>query len=211
MNNLDKLERLLREKSEKINLFSATDRLKIAEKHFPDALEVLKLWSEPKNVLDIGTGGGIPGLVLAVSRPETTFTLLDSTQKKLEVLNEIIKEMDLKNCDTVLGRCEDLGQKMREEFDAVTARALAPLSVLLEYAVGFLKVGGILYAWKGANYKEELDLAKNAQKMLNCELIKTHEYELSEGEKRVILAFKKTKKTDNKYPRKVGIPSAKPL
>ncbi len=195
-----------------MNLFSAADRLKIKEKHFADSLAILNHWDvkEGMKVLDIGTGGGLPGLVLACENPKLHFTMLDSTKKKIDAINEIIEEMDLKNCDTLCGRIEELGQKHHEKFDIVTARALAPLNVLLEYAVGFLKPGGLLYAWK-ANYHEEFELSKNAQKILKMEMIAVYDYELPSGEKRTILTFKKMGHTDNRYPRRVGIPSKSPL
>lgn len=209
---LDKLEKLLKEQSEKMNLFSAADRLKIKEKHFADSEAVLKFWDvkDGMEVLDIGTGGGLPGLVLACENPNVNFTMLDSTKKKIDAINEVIEKMELENASTLCGRIEELAHLYHEKFDIVTARALAPLSVLLEYAVGFLKPGGILYSWK-ANYEEEFKLSQNAQKILKMEKIAVYDYELPGGEQRTILAFKKNGKTDKKYPRRVGIPSKSPL
>lgn len=209
---LDQLEKLLIEQSEKMNLFSAADRLKIKEKHFADSLAIQNHWDvkDGMKIIDIGTGGGLPGLALACENPKLHFTMLDSTKKKIDAINEIIKEMNLKNCDTLCGRIEELGHQYHEKFDMVTARALAPLNVLLEYAVGFLKPEGILYAWK-ANYHEEFELSKNAQKVLKMDMIAVYDYELASGEKRTILTFKKRGHSDNRYPRRVGIPSKSPL
>lgn len=212
---IQKLVALLEKKSEQLNLFSAGDRLLLNAKHIPDALSVLNFWDPKKgeNVIDLGSGGGIPGLVLAVSLPETAFTLVDSRAKKIRALTEISEEMNLKNVAFSSERIEDLAhnEKFREKFSFVTARALAEMPTLLEYASGFLKVGGKLLAWKSADFTDELKSSLRAQKELNLFFKDAFLYELPTGEQRAILFFEKTAKLNLSYPRKAGTPKAKPI
>ncbi len=215
MNDFKRIADVLQKKSEELNLFSAGDRLKIADKHIPDALAVLDYWKEDgvETVADIGTGGGIPGLVLAVARPTMKFTLMDATAKKLEAIEEMAEELDLKNVHTLVGRFEELAhhKNYRECFDAVTARAVADLPVLLEYAAGFLKPEAYFFAWKQADYAAELESSETAQSLLGLEFTGAYEYTLPTGEARSILAFKKIKPLINAYPRRNGMPKNKPL
>lgn len=215
MNDFKRIAEVLQKKSEELNLFSAGDRLKIADKHIPDALAVLDCWGEDgvETVADIGTGGGIPGLVLAAVRPTMQFTLMDATAKKLEAIEEMAEELALKNVHTLVGRFEELAhdKNYRERFDAITARAVADLPVLLEYAAGFLKMGGSFFAWKQADYVSELESSETAQSLLGLEFTGAYEYTLPTGEARSILAFKKIKPLINAYPRRNGMPKNKPL
>jgi 16S rRNA (guanine527-N7)-methyltransferase len=206
---------LLTEKSEHLNLFSAGDRLKLAEKHIPDSLKVLDFWRPKENekIIDLGTGGGLPGLALAVSCPHANFTLLDSHAKKIDAVSEIANELNLKNVDFICDRIEEVAheKKYREQFNFVTARALAELPTLLEYASGFLKVGGQLFAWKSGDYAEELKNSLRAQKEFNLIFKKAFPYILPGGESRTILMFEKTKELTHNYPRKTGTPKANPI
>ncbi|MFA5792305.1 MAG: 16S rRNA (guanine(527)-N(7))-methyltransferase RsmG [Candidatus Gracilibacteria bacterium] len=212
---IQKLVTLLTQKSEQLNLFSAGDRLLLMDKHVPDALKILDFWepSKGENVIDLGTGGGIPGLVLAVSLPEIKFTLVDSREKKIRALAEISDEIGLKNVWFSSERIEDLAhnENFREKFSFVTARAVAELPTLLEYASGFLKVGGKLFAWKSADFEAELKSSLRAQKEFNLFFKEVFLYELPTGERRAILFFEKTAKLSPSYPRKAGTPKAKPI
>lgn len=212
---MKKLADCLRRKSEILNLFSAGDRLKLEEKHIPDSLAVLEFWKPEagSKVLDMGTGGGLPGLALAKVNPSVEFVLVDSVTKKINAVQEVADEIGLTNLKTVCGRLEELAHqpKFRGQFDSVTARALADLPTLLEYAAGFLKVGGKLYAWKSAEYLEELDRSKNAQNVLGLNFQSAHSYALPGGEKRSILVFEKRGATDEKYPRRPDLPKSRPL
>lgn len=213
--NLAKLQKQLEQTSKELNLFSAGDRLKIGDKHLPDSTAVLEFWrpQEGDAVMDIGTGGGLPGLALAVECPEADFILVDAREKKVKAVNHMIDALELENAHAISGRFEELARdpKLREQFDFVTARALASLPLLLEYASGFLKVGGSLYAWKGPDYKEELAAAKKAQGEVSLVYKECFEYQLGGVDQRVILRFEKTKHLHPAYPRKTGVPSAKPL
>jgi 16S rRNA (guanine527-N7)-methyltransferase len=212
---MSKLADILRKKSEQLNLFSAGDRLKLEEKHIPDALAVLEFWAVEPGMrgVDIGTGGGLPGLVLAESLPGVEFTLMDATAKKIDAVKEVAAEAGLKNVQCVAGRFEDLAHeaRYREQFDFATARAVAELPVLLEYATGFLKVGGRFYAWKSMEYSDELEASATAQKILGLEFVRAHNYSLPGGEGRSVLEFVKVRPLSGEYPRKNGMPKNKPL
>jgi 16S rRNA (guanine527-N7)-methyltransferase len=194
-------------------LFSRSDREKIETKHFPDAMVVLDYvtFEDGTKVLDIGTGGGIPGLVLAVMHPNVQFTLLDSTAKKMTALDEVIKELELENVKTITGRTEELAHgELRESFDVVTARALATLPTLLEYASGFIKDQGLLLAWKSRDHIDELNDSETAQELLNLTFKESFNYKI-EDTSRSILVFQKIGCLDSKYPRRIGIPNKRPL
>lgn len=210
----NKLAQLLEKKSGELNLFSAQDRTKLKEKHFPDALEFVNLYeSGTDTILDLGTGGGIPGLILAIEYPDVKFTLLDSREKKINAIMDVAEEMGLENTKGVAERFEILARdpEYRGKFDVVVARAVAKLPVLLEYAVGFLKEDAKLFAWKGPEFEEDLEASRPAQEILGLEHDHTHNYKLPTGEERNILVFKKMNETPERYPRRVGIVSKRPL
>lgn len=209
------LAKILREKSQTLNLFSKGDREKLEEKHIPDALAALEFWKvEPGDkVIDIGTGGGLPGLALAIERPDVSFVLLDSRLKKIMAVSDVAKELSLTNVKCISGRIEELArqEEYRMSFNLVTARALAPLPTLLEYAAGFLKPGGKLCAWKGREYHEELVTSENAQELLGLKFKNAWDYSLPGGELRSLLVFEKDGELDDKYPRRTGLPKSRAL
>lgn len=209
------LREVLLQKSGELNLFSAGDRLKLEEKHLPDARAVLDFWKSEAGmrVADLGTGGGLPGLALAEACPELQFTLMDATAKKVEAVKEVAATLGFKNVTGVSGRFEELAHEAayRQYFDVVMARAVAELPVLLEYVVGFLKVGGKFYAWKAADYEGELESSLKAQHVLGLEFVRAHPYTLPSGEERIILEFEKKMAVSEDYPRKNGVPKNKPL
>ncbi len=212
---LKKLSKLLKIQNEKLNLLSSGDINKLESKHFVDCQAVLDIWKAEDGdmIIDLGTGGGLPGLVLALAEKKMDFSLLDSTEKKIKAIKSMVKELGLKNVKTLLGRCEVFAQnpKSREKFDIATSRALAPLPTLLELAAGFIKPDGYFYAWKGENHKEELILSENAMKVLGMKLLKVHKYKMPEKQTRYILEFQKVGKLNNMYPRKDGVPLKSPL
>ncbi len=181
---------------------------------FLQALESIEGLKVPETLLDIGTGGGFPLLPLAISLPKTHCSGIDSTKKKIDAVSRIATALDLSNVGLFAERLEDKARdkNFREKFDCVTARAVAPISVLLEYAVPFLKVGGFCAFWKSSKVAAELAASVNAQKALSVSFVGTYEYELSSDfGKRLIVFFRKTKETSREYPRKVGIPKSNPL
>lgn len=177
-------------------------------------MEMFKVERSTLHVLDIGTGGGFPLLPLAICLPHMKFIGLDSTQKKIDAIQRIVETMKLENVELISGRTEELGRddKHREQYDVVTARAVAPLNVLLEFASPFVKPGGKILTWKSMNIDQELQDSLMARAELSCQLVDKYEYDLGgDWGKRQILIFEKRAKLHNKYPRETGIPKKNPL
>ncbi|MBQ7598557.1 MAG: 16S rRNA (guanine(527)-N(7))-methyltransferase RsmG [Clostridia bacterium] len=200
--------RLLQSWNEKINLTAITATDDILVKHFADSLTVLPLLSLPQgaSLIDVGTGAGLPGLALLIARPDLRVTLLDSTKKKLGVIEDICAQLELS--PTLLhARAEEAGHDaaLRERFDAATARAVANLRELAEYCLPFVRVGGVFAAMKSANADAELEQAKPALKILHASVAQVQTFSLEDAGTRTILLLKKNAPLSVKYPR----PSAK--
>ena len=181
------------------------------EKHFIDSLFLTKVINDTERTfIDVGTGAGFPGLVLAIFYPEREFLLVDSVRKKIEFINEVINELKLQNVNTSFERSEELIKNKRENFDVALCRGVANLRIILEYMIPFVKVNGRFLPQKlNLNEVEE---AKNSLRVLNAKINKIFQFKLPESEDaRIILEILKLQKTDKKYPRKVGIPAKKPL
>lgn len=208
---------LFLEKNEEINLisrFASDDDFLV--KHLVDSLMIASFLglSPGMEVADVGTGGGLPGIPLAILYPEVQFILMDSVEKKLIAVEEFADRLALKNINTVAERLEVVGQNphYRERFDRVVARALAPLPTLLELCIPLVKKGGQFASLKGPGYLEEIDQAHNAMKQLKLDYPLAERYELpNEGGKRFVLLFEKTKPTPPQYPRRVGMAKKRPL
>ena len=186
--------------NEKFNLTAIKDEEAFLEKMiFDSAIAAQGVDYTDKYIIDVGTGAGFPGMVLYILNPNTNLTLLDSTKKKIDYLDEYCKAHNYKvNC--VSARAEDFNA--RESFDYAFARAVAPLNILLELIVPLLKVGGVFIALKGQDYEEELLASSKALKKLGCHLQEIIEDELPEsGEKRAMIHIIKDKPTSSKYPR----------
>lgn len=200
---LEKYYELLIEYNKIMNLTRITSKEDVYLKHFYDSLTIVKAidLNTVDNLCDIGTGAGFPGLVLKIVFPNLKVTLLDSLQKRINFLNQVIKELDLKDIEAIHKRAEEYAIINRNKFDLVTSRAVAHTSILLEYAIPITKVNGAFIPLK-ANVDEELKEIDNAMKELNVILLDKYEFELPiEKSKRTILYFKKI--SDNtKYPRK---------
>ncbi len=209
-NLLNYLE-LLYEKNQVMNLTAIRDKEGMLEKHFVDALFLTKVINDnEKSFIDVGTGAGFPGLVLAIFYPEKQFLLVDSVRKKIEFINEVIEKLQLTNVKTSFERAEELIKDKREQFDVALCRGVANLRIILEYMIPFIKVNGRFLPQKlNLNEVEE---SKNALKELKAEIRKIYKFNLPESkDERIILEIVKNEKTDKKYPRKTGIPSKKPL
>ncbi|MGM0507609.1 MAG: 16S rRNA (guanine(527)-N(7))-methyltransferase RsmG [Fusobacteriota bacterium] len=204
----------LKEVNKKTNLTAITDDEEIIEKHFIDSLSLLSdIPSDAKKIIDIGTGPGFPGLVLALSRPDLDFTLLDSVGKKIDFVKSIAKELNLTNVKIFKRRAEDFikQEKVRESFDVGVCRAVSQLNVILEYILPYLKDGGVFLAQK-ISYKQEVKEAQNCLNILNSKIINTKDFKLPfSGDDRAILVIKKEGKIKGKYPRRTGIPKKRPL
>lgn len=194
--------------NEKINLTAITDPEGITVKHFADSLAVFRYADIPQNakVIDVGTGAGFPGVAMLIARPDIMLTLLDSTKKKLLVIDDILSELGLK-AQTLHARAEEAAKKAeyREQFDFATARAVANLRELSEYCLPFVKKGGSFISMKSAKTDEEIDGAKKAIAVLGGKIEAVNAFELADAGERTIIMIKKISQTSPKYPR----PSAK--
>ena len=205
---------LLIEWNEKINLTAITEPKEIIIKHFIDSLTVLKDIKGKNTLVDVGTGAGFPGIPLKIMDEEIKITLLDSLNKRINFLNEVIKQLDLKNIETIHSRVEEAGKnkKYRERFDIATARAVANLATLSEYMLPLVKVGGKSICMKGSEVSEELQNSKKAISILGGEIENIDNFQLPKSDMmRNIVIIKKVKNTPNKYPRKPGTPSKEPI
>lgn len=208
-----KYMQLLLEWNEKINLTTIVEPEQIIVKHFLDSLTIKKYIEDEKNIIDVGTGAGFPGMPLAIEK-NNNVTLLDSLNKRINFLNDVKEKIGLENVITVHSRAEDAAKdkKYRECFDYAVSRAVAPMNVLLEYLLPFVKVGGKVICMKGPNVKEEMDNSEKVAKILGGKIEKVEELEIPEIDmKRTVVIVKKIEKTSSKYPRKAGTPSKEPL
>lgn len=205
---------LLLDWNEKINLTAITEKEDIILKHFKDSLTIEEFIPENAKVIDVGTGAGFPGIPLKIVRKDISLTLLDSLNKRIKFLDEVVNNLELENVETIHSRAEDAGmnKKYREQYDIATSRAVANLSTLLEYLMPFVKVGGSVICMKGPNVEEELNNAKHAISELGGEIqeIKNFKLEGTDNERNIII-IKKVKPISGKYPRKAGMPANNPL
>ena len=205
---------LLIEWNEKINLTAITDPEEIILKHFIDSITILKELPDNASIVDVGTGAGFPGIPLSIVNPSLKITLVDSLNKRLIFLQEVINKLQLTNVDVIHARAEEFGQnkKYREKFDVSTSRAVANLSTLSEYLLPLVKVGGKVVSMKASEAQEEIDEAKNAIQILGGDIEKIDEFNLPQTDiGRTIIIIRKNRQTPNKYPRKAGTPSKEPL
>ncbi|MGG7165683.1 16S rRNA (guanine(527)-N(7))-methyltransferase RsmG [Clostridium ihumii] len=215
-NKFIKYKELIQEWNEKINLTAITEDEEVIKKHFIDSLKVYKIneLKNCKNIIDIGTGAGFPGIPMKIVNPDCNVVLLDSLNKRINFLNEVISNLNLENIRTIHGRAEDFAQdnEYRERFDGVVSRAVANLTVLSEFCIPYLKVGGYFVALKGPAIDEELDEAKKAIGILGAKIIRIEDVEIEGSDlKHNLVVIKKIKQTPKKYPRKAGMVTKNPL
>ncbi|SFU63457.1 16S rRNA (guanine(527)-N(7))-methyltransferase RsmG [Butyrivibrio sp. INlla21] len=219
----DKYYELLIKWNEVMNLTAITEFDSVCKLHFVDSISAYKYFDfskEEYSLIDVGTGAGFPGIPLKIVFPKLKITLLDSLNKRLNFLNEVIDELGLNDEGSIVtlhGRAEDyssIGNKdsLRETFDIAVSRAVANLSTLSEYCLPYVKVGGRFIAYKSEKAGEELSKAKGAIHLLGGKLIESPEFVLPDSEySRTICIIEKKEKTSIQYPRKAGVPSKKPL
>ncbi|UQS87101.1 16S rRNA (guanine(527)-N(7))-methyltransferase RsmG [Nicoliella spurrieriana] len=205
--------------NEHVNLTTIVDRDDVYLKHFYDSITPVFYFSdlrnEPLTLCDVGAGAGFPSLPIKILFPQLRVTIVDSLNKRINFLNELVKELGLSNVQTVHARAEEFGGKKsaaRETFDVVTARAVARMSVLAELCLPLVKVGGNLVALKAAKAASELTTGEKAIQTLGGKLIQDHEFKLPvSNDERNIVVIQKVKATPKQYPRKAGTPNKKPI
>lgn len=211
---------MLIETNKVMNLTAITDPDEIIVRHFVDSLFLMKLdcfKNGPKigfSVVDVGTGAGFPGLPLAIMNPKVDFLLLDSLQKRIKFLNEVIANIGIKNVVVSHMRAEDvkMGTVYRENYFLAISRGVTKISTLSEYLLPYVKKSGKMIAYKMSDCEKEFEEGKNAIKILGGKFVEKFEYELIKGEpKRCFLVFEKIKNTDKKFPRQGNKPKTEPL
>jgi len=206
---------LLCEWNEKINLTAITEEDEVAVKHFLDSLNAANgIVSGNMRVIDVGTGAGFPGLPVKIANPDIELTLVDSLQKRINFLDEVVSSLSLDNVETVHSRAEELGVNpdYREKYDICVSRAVANLTTLTELCLPFVKVGGLFVSLKGPKAPEEAQEAQNAIKILGGSLVEIKSYDLSDTDlNHNIVIIKKISHTPTKYPRKAPKPAKEPL
>lgn len=207
---------LLIEKNKVMNLTAITDFNEVINKHFIDSLMLNRVCNlnEKLSILDLGTGAGFPGIPLKIAYPNLEIVLLDSLNKRIKFLDEVIIKLNLSNIKAIHGRAEDYGSdtKYRERFDICVSRAVANLSTLSEYCVPFVKVGGSFISYKSGNIKDELETSKKAIKVLGGSLHKADTFIIPGTDiDRSLVVIRKEKTTSKVYPRSAGKPQREPI
>lgn len=202
--------------NEKVNLTAVKDLDEFEWKHFVDSIMICESpeWKSAGKIIDVGTGAGFPGIPLAILYPERQFTLMDSLGKRIRIIDEIAKHLEITNVQMVHARAEELARKKeyREQFDLCVSRAVANLSVLSEYCLPFVKVGGYFAPYKTASAKQEIEQSEKAVNLLGASIkrVAFPSLESFDLDHRIVW-IEKEKPTDAKYPRKAGTPSKEPL
>lgn len=198
--------------NDKVNVTAIVDEKMFIVKHFIDSLTINGYIKGKERIIDIGTGGGFPGIPLKIFNENSKFTLIDSVNKKLNVIRDITSRMEIKNLEVIHARAEDLANKdeYREKYDVATTRAVSNLSTILEYMLPFVKVGGMAVCMKGPNYINELNEAKKAIEILGGKFEKIETFNIDDSERNIII-IKKVKKTPENFPRGQGKPLKEPI
>lgn len=211
---VNRFKDLVLEENEKQNLISRKSIQFELNKHIEDSLKILDFIScSGINIVDLGSGAGFPGLILAMFCQEAKFTLVESDHKKSSFLQRAQEELKLSNVNVICERAEIIGQnkEFRESFDLCTSRAVAAMNILLEYSLPLIKKSGQVVMWKGKNYQQEIEKSRNAFDLLGGRVADIHRYSLLEERDRALVIVNRTGEISAKYPRRVGIPTKRPL
>jgi len=204
---------LLLKWNEKVNVTAIKDEKEFIVKHFVDSLTVKSILKDSKKIIDIGTGAGFPGIPLKLVDNNLEITLVDSVNKKINVLKDIICQLKLENMEALHIRAEELARdlKYRECFDIAVSRAVSNMTTLVEYLIPFVKIGGKIICMKGPNLEDELNKSKKAIEILGGKIDSIETINISNDLQRNIVIIKKINKTPNKYPRGQGKPLKEPI
>lgn len=207
---------MLIEKNKVMNLTAITEKEEVIDKHFIDSISLNKAMDVTKalKILDLGTGAGFPGIPLKIAYPNLELTLLDSLNKRIKFLDEVIEVLGLEGIVTIHGRAEDYAKQLsyREQFDICVSRAVANLATLSEYCLPYVKEGGCFISYKSGSVEEELEQSKKAIFELGGKVKEVIAFTLPETDiERTFVVIEKVRKTPKKYPRKAGLPSKEPI
>lgn len=208
-----KYMKLLLEWNTKVNLTAIKNENEFIIKHFIDSLTINSLIEGKKKVIDIGSGAGFPGVPLKLFNVEQFYTLVDSVNKKVNVLNDIIEKLKLDNIEALHTRAEELAQDInyREKFDVAVSRAVSNMTTLVEYLIPFVKINGIIICMKGPNFKEELNDSNKAIDILGGKIEQIESFNINEELERNIIVIRKVRNTPKLYPRGQGKPLKEPI
>ena len=202
---------LLIEWNQKINLTAIVEPKEIIQKHFIDSMSVLNYIQDKKNIIDVGTGAGFPGIPIKIANPNINVTLLDSLQKRVNFLSEVVSQLELDKIKAVHSRAEDYAKENRESYDVAISRAVANMSTLVEYLLPYVKQDGIVICMKGPNIEDELEKSKKAISILGGKIEHIEHLFLDEEMERNLIIIRKIKPTPKQYPRKAGKPAKEPI
>lgn len=216
LDKFKKYKALIKEWNEKINLTAITDEDDIIKKHFIDSISVLEsnVIKNGMEIIDIGTGAGFPGIPLKIILPDSKILLVDSLNKRVNFLNEVIRMLELHGIEAIHGRAEEVAKKpeYREKFNIVVSRAVANMTVLSEYCIPFAKIGGYFIAMKGPSSENEIEESKHAISILGGKIKNVVETRMLQSDmNHRLVIVEKVKSTMNKYPRNYGQIEKKPL
>lgn len=202
---------LLIEWNQKINLTAIVEPKEIIQKHFIDSMSVLDYIQDKKSIIDVGTGAGFPGIPIKIANPNINVTLLDSLQKRVNFLSEVVSQLELDKIKAVHSRAEDYAKENRESYDVAISRAVANMSTLVEYLLPYVKQDGIVICMKGPNIEDELEKSKKAIIILGGKIEHIEHLFLDEEMERNLIIIRKIKPTPKQYPRKAGKPAKEPI